>query len=174
MSRPTFAVFVGASLDGFIARKDGALDWLKPFEGVDHGYAPFFEGIDTLLVGRGTWDTVAAFPEWPYPGKRVAVLTHRPLRAAHGELVLAGAPAEVAARLESEGARRVYLDGGATISGFLAAGLVDELTVSVLPVVLGDGLRLFVPPLPERALALQSSQAYPDGVVQLRYRSLPG
>jgi dihydrofolate reductase len=167
---PHCAAFLAVSLDGFIARPDGRFDWLEPFQ-EEHGYQAFFRSVDSLLVGRATWEVVAAFPEWPWAGKRVAVLTHRPLEAHHGEAALSGAPAEVLARLEAEGAQRVYVDGGAVVSQFLAAGLLEEFTVNLVPIVLGQGLRLFQGILPERRLALVSSQAYPSGLVQLRYRA---
>jgi len=170
MTRPTFSVFIAASLDGFIARPDDKLDWLDRFDGEEHGYEAFSSAIDTHLVGRGTYEVVLGFPEWPYGKKPVVVWSHRGGTPRHGEIFASGSPAEVAARLERGGARRVYIDGGATVSAFLAADLVDDLTVSIIPVVLGDGIRLFRPPLPERWLTLEGSQAYPSGLVQLRYR----
>jgi len=172
MARPHFSVFIGTSLDGFIARPDGGIDWLHAVEdpGEDYGFAAFFAGVDTLLVGRNTHQVALGFPEWPYAGKRVVVYSRRGGTATHGESFVAGPPAEVAARLLADGARKVYVDGGATISAFLAADLVDDLVVAILPVVLGDGIRLFQPPLPERGLVLEGSQAYPSGLVQLRYR----
>jgi len=171
VNRPTCAAFLAMSLDGYIARADGRFDFLDPFHGEDHGYEPFFAGVDALLVGRATWEVVAAFPEWPYGDKRVAVLTHRPLPGRHGELALAGPPGEALARLGAEGVRRVYVDGGSVVSQVYAAGLLDELTISVVPLVLGDGIRLFQPPLPERRLALVGSESYRSGLVQLRYRA---
>src|SRR5437879_5552842 len=149
-----FAVFVGMSLDGFIARPDGGLDWLKPFEGEEHGYQAFFDGVDALVIGRGTYDTVLAFPEWPYGRKRVIVCTRRDVRPAHGEEISRDPPRALAERLQSEGVGRVYLDGGALIRSFLREGLVHEMTVTVVPIVLGSGIPLFESGLPERALRL--------------------
>src|SRR5574337_901009 len=154
MSRPRCSVFVGVSLDGFIARPDGALDWLAPFEGSEHGYQAFLDSVDAVVIGRATYDVVLGFDTWPYGGKRVLVLTHRPPAARHGETFLAGAPAEVVARLAAGGVRGEYVDGGEGVSQFLAAGLVDDLTLTFVPVVLGDGIRLFRAPLPQRALRL--------------------
>jgi dihydrofolate reductase len=177
MARPNTAVFIGSSLDGFIARRDGSFDWLDVVdaEGEDYGFATFFGSVDTLLVGRTTWETACRFPEWPYGGKRVVVLTHRAAQGGHGELFWSGEPDAVLARLAAEGARRVYLDGGAVVSQFLAADLVDELTVSLVPYLLGDGIRLFQggERQPERLLRLASSRAYPSGLVQLTYRPGP-
>lgn len=173
MARPSFCVFVAASLDGFIARPDGGLDWLEPMQvpGEDHGFQAFFGAVDALAIGRKTYDFARGLPAWPYAGKRVVVLTHRPAPPRADETFFAGTPEALSALLEAEGARRVYLDGGAAVSAFLAAGLVDELTVSIVPVVLGDGIRLFQGPLPERRLVLQEARPHAGtGLVQLRYR----
>lgn len=173
MARPRCSAFVAASLDGFIARPDGAVDWLGRVNaaGEDHGYRRFFDDVDAILVGRRTWEVVLDLgTPWPYEGKRVYVLTHATPAARHGEVFLASAPGAVLERLAADGVRRVYVDGGAVVSSFLRAGLLDDLTVSIVPIVLGDGIRLFQEPLPERALALEGAQAYASGLVQLRYR----
>jgi dihydrofolate reductase len=176
MDRPATAAFLGMSLDGFIAGPHDELDWMerggRPAE--DHGFGPFFASVDQLLIGRRTWDVVQRFPAWPYEGKAVAVLTRRPGEARHGERLLSGAPGEVLAALRGDGARRVYVDGGRVVSQFLAAGLLDELTVSILPVVLGAGIPLFQETGPERWLSLRSHQAWPSGLVQLRYERREG
>jgi dihydrofolate reductase len=169
MERPTCSVFVGVSIDGFIARPDGGLDWLRPFEGTDHGFQSFFDSVDTLVVGRATYDVVMGFESWPYDGKRVVVLTHRPIEARHGESVLAGEPGAIVARLAAEGVRRCYIDGGAVVSQFLAAGLVDDLTITLVPVILGGGIRLFQGPMQERRLHLEGARTYPSGLVQVGY-----
>ncbi len=140
-------VYVGASIDGFIARKDGAIDWLhqKPLPGEDYGYQEFFDGVDVMVMGRATFELALGFPTWPYAGKPVTVLTTRPLPAALPEAVSvdAGSPAEVVARLEAQGYRHAYVDGGVTIQRFLAAGLIDQLIVTRLPVLIGEGIPLF-------------------------------
>ena len=175
MPRPQCSAFLAVSLDGFVARPGGGLDWLKAVEspGEDYGFAEFFGAIDTLVVGRGTYDVVRGFAEWPWAGKRVVVLTHRPPAPRHGETFASGAPGAIVASLGGAGARRLYVDGGATVSAFLRAGLLDDLTVSVVPVVLGDGIRLFQPPLPERKLLLREARAFPSGLVRLRYDAGP-
>jgi dihydrofolate reductase len=165
-----FAVFIAESLDGYIARPDGSLNWLEPFEGEEHGYAAFFAGIDALVIGRGTYDTVLAFPEWPYGDKRVIVCTRRPASPSHGEEIWSGTPRALAERLDREGVGRVYLDGGALIRGFLTDGVpIDELTVNVIPVILGKGLPLFASGLPELPLRLIEAKTFPSGLVQVRY-----
>lgn len=167
------SVFIAISVDGLIARPDHGLDWLARVErpGEDYGYAAFAASVDTLVVGRRTYDVVAGFDDWPYAGKRVIVLTRRPLPARHGEEAFAGPVAALVDQLASGGARRVYVDGGQVIQQFLAAGLLDDLTLSVIPVVLGAGIRLFGDAGPERGLVLDGVQAFPSGLVQLRYRA---
>jgi len=164
-----FAVFIATSLDGFIARPDGSIEWLKPFEGEEHGYGAFFAGVDALVIGRGTYETVLGFPDWPYGKKRVIVCTSRPASPTHGEELWSGPPRELAERLDREGARRVYLDGGVLIRGFLRERLVDELTVNIVPLLLGDGRPLFASGIPQLPLRLLEAKSLPSGVVQLRY-----
>lgn len=164
------SVFIATSLDGFIARRDGGIDWLKVVElpGEDYGYATFAASVDALVMGRGTYDVVAGFPEWAYAGKRVIVLSHRELEARPGVERFAGAPAELASKLAGEGVRRVYVDGGDVIRQFLVAGLVDDLTISVIPVLLGDGIPLFGGV--SAGLVLENVESWPSGLAQLRYR----
>ncbi len=170
MTRPRCAAFLAMSLDGFIARPDGRVDWLDAYPAPPEEYAAFFATVDTVLVGRATYDLVVGFPEWPYRSRRVAVLTHRPPVPRHGEAFLAGEPAEVLAGLAASGSRSVYVDGGAVVSQYLAAGFIDELTVTVVPLVLGAGRRLFRGPLPERRFSLVASRAHPSGLVRITYR----
>ena len=164
-------MFIGVSLDGSIARPDGSLDWLKPFEstGEDYGYPAFFASIDAIVVGRKTWDTVRSFPECPYGGKRVVVLTHGTPDFRHGEERHAGDPRPLLERLAAEGVKKLYVDGGETIRGFLAADLVDELAISFLPILLPAGRRLFADGLLERRLRLVDLRRFPSGLVHLRY-----
>jgi dihydrofolate reductase len=165
----TCSVFIATSLDGFIARTDGSIDWLEAVqvEGEDYGYADFFAAVDVVVMGKNTWQTVLGFDEWPYVGKRVIVLSHTPEEPTHDEVFFAGDVRDL--DLDHQ---HVYVDGGDVIRQFLAAGLVDELTVSVVPVVLGVGRALFAGGV-EQKLTLVDSKAFPSGLVQLRY-TLPG
>jgi dihydrofolate reductase len=176
-ARPQCSVFIAASLDGYIARADGGLDWLSIVErpGEDYGYRDFLDAVDALVMGRRTYDAVLDFDAWPYPGKRCIVMTHAAPATRHGEEFASGTPAALLARLAAEGVGRVYVDGGAVIRQFLAAGLVDDLTLSVIPVLLGGGIRLFEEeahartPI-ERNLRLVSARPFDSGLVQLRYQ----
>ena len=172
--RPRCSVFIAASLDGFIARRDGGIDWLSIVEapGEDYGYSKFFDDVGALILGRRTYDTVLGFSSWPYGDKPCVVFTHRPPpEARHRERFHAGAPEPLLAELHEAGVRRVYVDGGALIRSFLRAHLVDDITLSVIPVVLGDGIPLFGDGIPERRLRLAGGQAFASGLVQLRYES---
>ncbi len=166
------SVYIATSADGFIARKDGGIDWLHAVaqEGEDYGYQRFFDSVDALVMGRNTYEVAAGFPAWPYAGKRCVVLSHRPLTPRHGEELWSGAPASLVEKLEREGLQHLYVDGGQVIRQFLAAGLIHELTLSVIPVLLGDGLPLFAPGGREQRLELLSSRAWSTGLVQQKYR----
>ena len=127
----TASVFIGTSVDGFIARTNGDLDFLPADGGEPHGYDEFMASVDAIVIGRKTFETVLAFPEWPYGDKRVVVLSNRPieLSAARGGVVeqMAGPPAEIVSKLAASGAHHLYVDGGITIQGFLRAGLIQRL-----------------------------------------------
>lgn len=166
------SVFIAVSVDGFIARSDGSLDWLSIVEspGEDYGYQRFFDAIDTLVIGRSTYEVALGFDPWPYRGKRCVVLSHREASARHGEEFFAGEVTALAERLAAEGSKRVYVDGGAVIRQFLSAGLIDDLTLSVIPLLLGAGIPLFGSgSARDQRLELLGSQSFPSGLVQLRY-----
>jgi Dihydrofolate reductase len=170
MDRPRVSAFLGASLDGFIAESDGGLGFLKPFEQEEHGYAAFYATVDTLLMGRKTYETVLGFETWPFADRRVAVLTRSPRAPRFGERFVSGEPRTVLEVLAQQGARHVYADGGEVVTQFLAAGCLDSLVVSVVPVILGTGVRLFASSPGQHALSLESVRTLASGLVQLRYR----
>src|SRR5438874_12494565 len=121
------SVFIGTSLDGFIARTNGDLDFLPPGGGEPHGYAEFMATVDALIIGRNTFETVLGFDAWPYAGKPVFVLSTRPIPAAPiGTVVeqMSGDPADILNDLARRGIRHVYVDGGITVQRFLRAGLI--------------------------------------------------
>lgn len=167
--RPTVHAFIAMSLDGFIARPDGALDWLEAAgaPGEDYGYDTFFASVDTLLVGRETHATVCAFSQWPWAGKRVVVLTHRPLDARNGEESAAGPLGPVLDALGARGSQAVYVDGGTVLRQAIAEGCLDTLTLTVVPTLLGAGRPLFGGVT--GGLRLESVARWPSGMAQLRY-----
>jgi dihydrofolate reductase len=170
----TISVFIGTSVDGFIARSNGEIDFLPEGGGEPHGYTEFMASVDALVIGRKTFETVLAYPVWPYGDKRVVVLSSRPVdfSAVRGGVVeqMAGLPAEIAAKLSASGVRHVYVDGGVTIQGFLRAGLVQRLVITRVPVLIGDGIPLFGSLLRDVRLHHVATQHYPSGLVKSEYR----
>lgn len=141
-------VYIGPSLDGFIARKDGTLDWLTKYgdaNAVD-AYSEFIAGIDVLVIGRGTFETVLGFPEWPYD--RPVVVLSRSINEVPNELrdkvsLSTNRPRELLDDLSEKGFRSAYVDGGKVIQSFLAEDLIDDLTIARVPVLIGSGISLF-------------------------------
>lgn len=166
-------VFVGTSVDGFIARPDGGLDWLPHGGGEDHGYNEFFAGVDALVIGRGTFETVLGFGSWPYGKKPVIVLSSRPvdLSQVRDGVVeqMAGAPAEIVERLAARGIGHIYVDGGVTIQRFLRAGLITRLVITRVPVLIGSGIPLFGPLDADVRLRHVATRTFPSGLVQSEY-----
>jgi dihydrofolate reductase len=167
------SVFCGASVDGFIARADGTLDFL-PDDPEPHGYDEFIATVDTIVMGRKTFETVLSFGVWPFT-KRVVVLSSRPLdlsaATGRGGTVeqMGGEPAEIVERLAGSGAESLYVDGGVTIQRFLRAGLIDRLIVTRVPVLIGDGIPLFGSLPRDVRLRHVATRTYPSGLVQTEY-----
>lgn len=169
----TVSVFVGISVDGFIARPNGALDFLPPGGGEPHGYDEFIATIDALVIGRKTFDTVLAFSEWPYGDKRVVILSRSPIDLSRaGGIVeqMSGPPAEIVSKLAESGAHHLYVDGGITIQKFLRAGLVDRLIITRVPVLIGEGIPLFGTLPHDIRLRHVATSDYPSGLVQSEYQ----
>lgn len=169
----TVSLFVGASVDGFIARPNGDLDWLPAGGGEPHGYDEFIASVDAIVIGRKTFETVLTLGAWPYGEKRVVVLSSSPvdLSAAGGGVVeqMAGSPAEIVSRLAASGARHLYVDGGLTIQGFLRAGLVERLVITRVPVLIGVGIPLFGSLPRDVRLRHVATRHFPSGLVQSEY-----
>jgi dihydrofolate reductase len=169
----TVSVFVGASVDGFIARPNGDLDWLPAGGGEPHGYDEFVASVDALVIGRNTFEKVLTFEAWPYGAKRVVVLSSRPvdLSAAVGGVVeqMAGSPAEIVSQLAASGVNHLYVDGGITIQRFLRAGLVQRLIITRVPVLIGEGVPLFGTLHRDMRLLHVATRHYPSGLVQSEY-----
>ena len=166
------SVFIGISLDGFIARVNGAFDFLPPGGGEPHGYDAFMATVDALVIGRKTFETVLSFDTWPYRDKPVFVLSTRPLAPAPlGAVVerMAGAPAGIVSKLSARGIRHVYVDGGITIQRFLQAGLIQRLIITRVPVLIGAGIPLFGAVPHDIVLKHIGTRQYSSGLVQSEY-----
>lgn len=169
----TVSVFIGTSVDGFIARLNGDLDFLPEGGGEPHGYDEFMASTDALVIGRKTFETVLAFPTWPYGDKRVVVLSSHPLdlSVVSGGVVeqMGGPPAEIVSQLTATGAHNLYIDGGITIQRFLRAGLIQRLIITRVPVLIGEGIPLFGSLPHDVRLQHVATRHYPSGLVQSEY-----
>jgi len=172
------SVFIATSLDGFIAGTGGELNWLDEAnanvpEGEDCGYHPFMESVDVLIMGRKTCEQVLSSGKWPYGNKTVIVLSsHKieiPDKLAQTVSHSSQSPKELCERLEREGTKRLYIDGGVTIRRFLSEGLINYLTITVIPVILGSGIPLFGDLNKYIALKHIKTRTYDFGFVQLTY-----
>ncbi len=195
----TGSVFLGMSVDGFIARLDGDISWLDgggdggggdggggaapddgsaPLpddgEGGDFGFAEFVGGIDALVMGRSTYDFIAPFAEWPYQGKPVHVLSTTLEPGADRRITVHRSLDEAVEALGAAGYRRVYVDGGRTVHSFLRAGLIADLTLSRVPVLIGTGHTPFGELAADIPLEHVRTQSYPGGMVQSTYRVRQG
>ena len=173
----TCHVFIASSLDGFIARDDGDIEWLlsrdDPSE--DHGYNHFINEMDGIIMGRGTFEKVLSFSPWPYT-KAVVVLSRSfdasglPENLQSKVRILNLSPQAAIKQLTSEGWRKAYVDGGQLIQSFLRESLIDDLTITTIPVLIGQGRPLFGQLKEDVSLSLVDSKKFPSGLVQSRYR----
>ncbi|MFC1523724.1 dihydrofolate reductase family protein [Thermodesulfobacteriota bacterium] len=172
------SVFIATSLDGYIARENGSLDWLDVAnaivpEGEDCGYSLFMETIDVLVMGRITYEKVLSFGMWPYGSTPVIVLSRKPIEfpndVAQNISCSSESPRELCERLSDQGAKRLYIDGGITIQRFLTAGCINDITITVIPIVLGSGKPLFGNPGKDISLRHVATKTFDFGFVQLTY-----
>jgi dihydrofolate reductase len=166
------SVFVGTSVDGFIARTNGEFDFLDAGGAEPHGYEEFFATVDALVIGRKTYETVLSFDAWPYGERPVFVLSTSALAPAPPNAVvtrMSGDPAEIVANLAARGIQHIYVDGGITIQRFLAAGLIDRLIVTQVPVLIGAGIPLFGSLAHDIGLTHVATRQFKGGLVQSEY-----
>ena len=172
-------VFIAASLDGFIARSDDQLDWLEKQNtaGEDHGYKAFIASVDGLIMGRGSFLKVLTFPEWPY--EKPVIVMSRSLNADDIPEELSGrvritplSPPELMQSLNDAGWQRAYVDGGKIITSFLAAGLISDIILTHIPILIGEGIRLFSAVPHDIDLQHIETRPFPSGLVRSRYNVL--
>jgi dihydrofolate reductase len=177
---PEVILYIASSLDGYIARPDGAVDWLDevaaPEDGPeeDFGYEEFFSGVGTVLMGRTTYEQILTFDvDYPYSGRAGYVFsrTRAGGRDENVEFVDGADIPQFIAHLKATSDRHIWLiGGGLLIQEFLRLDLVDRIIITVMPVILGEGILLFPPSTPQRDLLLVESRSYSSGMVQLTYR----
>ena len=165
------SLYIAASLDGFIARRDGSLDWLPQKPPEDFGYKNFIAGVDTLVMGRKTYEHALTLGPWPDTGKRCYVLTRTPgvKHAKHAKFVGGDVVAFVRELRELPGKNIWLMGGGEIVRSCLVAGAVDEIILSIPPVLVGDGVPLFLRRSVPTALTLRNCHSFPGGLVQLAY-----
>lgn len=173
------SVYIATSLDGFIARKNGELDWLPSIDdnsdgkGEDYGYHEFMNSIDVLIMGRLTFETVRSFEQWPYGDKRVIVLSSQPLQIPNDipDTVesTSCSPVELIQKLSEENCQHIYIDGGKTIQSFLNAGLIEDIIITRIPVLIGSGIPLFGPLDKDINLRHILTRTFENGFVQSKY-----
>lgn len=167
------SVFIATSLDGFIARQDGGLDWLPAGGGEPHGYDEFMATVDALVIGRKTFETVLSFGGWAYGQKPVVVLstTLAEPKWPEGAVceVMAGSPREICNRLRERGWKHLYIDGGITIQRFIEAGLIQRMIITRIPILLGNGVPLFGPLSRDVRFEHVATRSYASGLVQSEY-----
>lgn len=177
------SVFIATSLDGFIARDDGSIDWLNEANrsvtpGEDCGYGKFMADVDALVMGRNTFEQVLTFDSWPYGSTPVVVLSHReislPKNLLQSVSVSSETPTALVALLTERGAKKIYVDGGLTIQSFFAAGLINDITITVIPILLGSGKSLFWPLKSDLHLAHEGTITFEFCFIQSRYRVIRG
>jgi dihydrofolate reductase len=168
-------IFIAASLDGYIARADGNIDWLMAATppGDQHGYGEFIAQIDTIVMGRKTFETVLGFDDWPYDGKRVIILSRTlaaiPARLSGKAELHRGPVRELHGALAAGGCHGLYIDGGQTVQSFLRESLVDELTLTCIPILLGSGIPLFGALPDDLPLQHVATRVIADSLVQSSY-----
>lgn len=171
------SVFIATSLDGYIARPDGDVAWLhegEPVEdGDDMGYGALFNSVDALVMGRGSFEKVLEFEPWPYGTKPVIVLSRNQLEVPEAlrdtVRIDSSSPQELVDKLAQEGYKRIYLDGGKVIQSYLREGLVDDMTITMIPVLIGEGIPLFGGLEKDVKLKLLESKSWQNDMVQLNY-----
>lgn len=163
--------YVATSIDGLIADASGGIDWLGPFFGTDYGSHDFLDSVDTVVMGRRTYDHLLGTSRVnPYKGKHFVVLSHSRSTGPHANLFWPGPLFELMPRLDAMGSKSLWIVGGGSVAGsFLEAGLLDEVQQFVMPVALGSGTPLFGPLRRPVTLALKESHSFANGVLQLRY-----
>lgn len=172
------SVYIATSVDGFIAREDGSVDWLSPENNIneDYGYQAFMHSVDALVMGRNTFDMILSHDVWPYGEKPVIILTSRPLEIPKSIIntvsTLSGSPNEIIKELTKQNYEHLYIDGGKTIQEFIKADLIQTLNITKIPILIGSGIPLFTKIPQDIKLQHLKTITYENGFVQSKYKIL--
>ncbi|MDX2239893.1 MAG: dihydrofolate reductase family protein [Leptolyngbyaceae cyanobacterium bins.302] len=173
--KPEFVLYIATSLDGYIARTDGSIDWLPDVdpEAEDYGYNEFYGAIDALVMGATTYEQVLTFGEWVYPGKQSYVLTQRSLSSDRPDITFVDGVEATVDQITQQGYQRIWVvGGGKVISALMQQSLITEFIITVFPLLLGSGIPLFQS-VPEHSLKLIQAKPFASGAVELRYQLSP-
>jgi dihydrofolate reductase len=168
-------LYIAASLDGFIAREDGSIDWLKEYEnnpGTDYGYSEFYSSIGTVLMGRKTYEQVLGFGDWPYEGKKSYVFTRKKdsLHRENNVEFVSGELRQLVHQLKGSAEQDIWLVGGSQlIKAFLEENLVQDLIIFIVPIILGSGIPLFDRVGKQIKLRTTGIEKYENGLVRVDY-----
>jgi len=173
-------VFIATSVDGFIARTNGSIEWLpvggEADSSEDYGYHTFMDSVDAVVMGRHTYQVVVSFDSWPYGDKPVFVLSSQvvdiPVNLRPHVQSMSASPHEVVERLGDRGFRHLYVDGGKTIQGFLYEGLVQRIIITRVPILLGTGIPLFGPLPQDVRLRIVTTRQFSNDLEQITYEVL--
>jgi len=161
------------SIDGYIARPDGDLDWLSAVElaGEDYGYSNFIKTVDTVILGRKTYDKVLSFGiPFPHSDKQCYIITRTPKPTEGNINFYTGDIPALVAQIKKQSGKNIFVDGGAQIvNEFMKHQLVDEFIISIIPVFLGSGISLFNEGRPEMKMKLAGNNSFSSGLLQLHY-----
>ena len=171
------SAYIATSLDGYIARPNGDINWLMEADDSggkeDYGYKEFSDSVDCMIIGRNTMDIVMGFPEWPYEGKRVVVLSNTlkevPSQLQYKAELYSGPLTELVTKLKNDECKRLYIDGGKTIQSFINEKLITDITITKTPVLLGDGISLFGKTEHDIKLKHIETKSYASGFVKSTY-----
>ena len=171
------SAYIATSLDGYIARPNGDINWLMEAdnseEKEDYGYKEFSDSVDCIVMGRNSMEMVMSFPEWPYEGKRVVVLSNAlketPTQLKDKVDLYSGSLVKLVTELENDRCKRIYIDGGKTIQSFINEELLTDITITKIPILLGEGLSLFGKIKHDIKLKHIESKSYPSGFVKSTY-----
>lgn len=166
-------LYIAMSLDGFIAKHNGDISFLSQveLEGEDYGYSAFTETVDTVILGRKTYEKILSMGvDKPYGERKVYVLTRNPTSGTDKLTFYSGSLPQLISSLKSKSGKNIYCDGGAeTVQQLLQDDLIDEFIISIIPILLGDGINLFNKRFQEQKLQLVNSKSFEKGLVQLHY-----
>ena len=174
-------VFIATSLDGYIARKDHTIDWLESQGTTDeeHGYSQFIDTVDGIIFGRKTYEVVLNLTSGKWPYTKPVIVLSRTLNQSDISLhlndkvtVTNQSPADLLDTVDQQGWKRAYIDGAMTIQSFLKTGLIEDLIITILPVLIGEGIPLFGNIPHDINLKLITSRQFPSGLLQSHYRVL--